>query len=66
MIRFVHSFLFVLIFQLAVLPLRAEVQVPAPPELNARGYILVDHFSGQVLASKNENERLDPASITKL
>jgi D-alanyl-D-alanine carboxypeptidase (penicillin-binding protein 5/6) len=64
--RFVHSFLFVLIFQLAVLPLRAEVQVPTPPELNARGYILVDHFSGQVLASKNENERLDPASITKL
>lgn len=66
MTRFVHSFLFVLIFQLAVLPLRAEVQVPTPPELNARGYILVDHFSGQVLASKNENERLDPASITKL
>ncbi len=66
MTRFVHNILFVLIFQLAVLPLRAEVQVPTPPELNARGYILVDHFSGQVLASKNENERLDPASITKL
>ncbi len=41
-------------------------QVPAPPELGARAYILVDHHSGRVLASRNEDERLDAASITKL
>ena len=44
----------------------AEIPVPSAPEISARGYILVDHNSGRVLASRNENERLDPASITKL
>lgn len=41
-------------------------QVPAPPALNAKAYLLVDHQSGRTLASLNENQRLDPASITKL
>jgi len=41
-------------------------QVPAPPALQARAYMLMDHQSGRTLASLNENERLDPASITKL
>jgi D-alanyl-D-alanine carboxypeptidase (penicillin-binding protein 5/6) len=40
--------------------------IPAPPALKARAYLLMDHQSGRVLASQNENERLDPASITKL
>jgi len=44
----------------------AQMPVPAGPELSARGYILLDHNSGQPLAVKNENEHLDPASITKL
>jgi len=44
----------------------AQVPVPAAPELSARGYILLDHNSGQLLAARSENEHLDPASITKL
>jgi D-alanyl-D-alanine carboxypeptidase (penicillin-binding protein 5/6) len=44
----------------------AQVPVPAAPDLGARGYLLLDHNSGQPLASKNEHQRLDPASITKL
>lgn len=44
----------------------AQVPVPAAPDLGARGYLLLDHFSGQTLAARNEHERLDPASITKL
>lgn len=43
-----------------------QMPVPSAPELSARGYILLDHKSGQTLAAQNENERLDPASITKL
>jgi D-alanyl-D-alanine carboxypeptidase (penicillin-binding protein 5/6) len=31
-----------------------------------RGYILVDFASGQTLAALNENERLEPASLTKI
>jgi len=44
----------------------AQIPVPSAPELGARGYVLFDHNSGQTLAAKNQNERLDPASITKL
>ena len=40
--------------------------IPAPPQVQARGYFLIDFVSGQVLAASNENERLEPASLTKL
>ena len=40
--------------------------IPAPPQVQARGYILLDYASNQVLAASNENERLEPASLTKL
>ncbi|MEE8306781.1 MAG: D-alanyl-D-alanine carboxypeptidase family protein [Gammaproteobacteria bacterium] len=46
--------------------LAAQVITPAPPSLSARGYLLIDQHSGRVLASKAENERMEPASITKL
>jgi len=42
------------------------VPVPAPPELNARSYILMDFNSLNVLVDHNADERLEPASITKL
>ena len=48
------------------LTLRAQVAAPTQPDLNAKGYMLVDFNSGRVLAEKNADERLDPASITKL
>jgi D-alanyl-D-alanine carboxypeptidase (penicillin-binding protein 5/6) len=50
----------------APLLLHAQVAAPSAPDLNAKGYMLVDFNSGRVLAEKNANERLDPASITKL
>ena len=40
--------------------------IPAPPQVAARGYILLDYTSNQTLAATNENERLEPASLTKL
>ena len=40
--------------------------IPAPPQVQARGYILLDFTSGQVLAATNQDERLEPASLTKL
>lgn len=40
--------------------------IPAPPQVQAKGYFLLDYASGQVLAATNENERLEPASLTKL
>lgn len=40
--------------------------VPAPPRLNARSLILVDFDTGSVLAEHNANERVEPASLTKI
>ncbi len=40
--------------------------IPAAPQVKARGYFLMDFTSGQTLAAINENERLEPASLTKL
>ncbi|MCC5794103.1 MAG: D-alanyl-D-alanine carboxypeptidase [Chromatiales bacterium] len=55
-----------LLFVTTAAVLASTVPVPSPPAGTARAYLLVDHNSGQVLASLNEHERLDPASITKL
>lgn len=41
-------------------------QAPAPPKVAASSYILIDYDSGRVLAEKNSNQRLEPASITKI
>jgi D-alanyl-D-alanine carboxypeptidase (penicillin-binding protein 5/6) len=40
--------------------------IPKPPDVNARSYILVDHFSGRVLAQDHADDREEPASLTKL
>jgi D-alanyl-D-alanine carboxypeptidase (penicillin-binding protein 5/6) len=39
---------------------------PAPPSFDAKSYILLDYQSGEALAERNPDERLAPASITKL
>jgi len=43
----------------------ASAQVP-PPAVTARSWVLVDATSNQVLASGNADERVEPASLTKL
>jgi D-alanyl-D-alanine carboxypeptidase (penicillin-binding protein 5/6) len=44
----------------------AAAPIPKAPDVNARAYILVDHFSGRVLAENNADQREEPASLTKL
>lgn len=39
---------------------------PAPPTLNAKAYILIDVNSGKIIAEKNGDTRLPPASLTKM
>ncbi|REG84192.1 D-alanyl-D-alanine carboxypeptidase family protein [Marinomonas pollencensis] len=40
--------------------------IPAPPELAASSYILMDAYTGDILVSHNADEKLPPASLTKL
>ena len=40
--------------------------LPSPPQLAAKSYVLMDHASGKVLVENNGDQRLPPASLTKL
>lgn len=46
--------------------LAAPIPVPAPPQINATSYVLMDFDSGRLLASSNPDQRVEPASITKV
>lgn len=43
-----------------------NVPVPPAPTLSAKSYVLVDHLTGQVLAQKEGELPLPPASLTKI
>lgn len=44
----------------------APSPVPSPPKLAAKSFLLIDANSGRVLAEKNIDKKIEPASITKL
>jgi D-alanyl-D-alanine carboxypeptidase (penicillin-binding protein 5/6) len=44
----------------------ALADAPAPPPVAAHAWLLLDATSGQQLASRNPQERIEPASLTKL
>jgi len=44
----------------------AQSPIPAPPTIAATAHLLVDHHTGQVLAEHGADDRLEPASLTKI
>lgn len=44
----------------------ANMPIPPPPSIEAKSWVLMDHATGQILASSNPDERVEPASITKV
>lgn len=40
--------------------------IPSPPKLDAKAYLVVDFNSGAVLADFNADQRIEPASLTKI
>lgn len=50
----------------AALAVAAPTVVPSPPTIEAHAYILQDFHSGRVLAQDNADERMEPASLTKM
>jgi D-alanyl-D-alanine carboxypeptidase (penicillin-binding protein 5/6) len=54
---------------LILLPALASAQpaaLPVPPMLTAKSYLLYDYTSNQVMVNQNGDERMEPASLTKL
>ena len=44
----------------------APAIIPAPPQLAASGYLLIDARTGKALVEQNAEQRLPPASLTKI
>ena len=51
---------------LVLLCLAASAQTPQPPEIAARSYLLLDVTANQMLASRDIDSPVEPASLTKL
>lgn len=45
---------------------QAATIIPSPPEVKAKGHILIDFTTGKVLAESNADTLLAPASLTKM
>jgi len=59
-------FILLLTFAFNSIALAASVPVPSAPRIAASGFFLQDFNSGKVLAEKNSQQRLPPASLTKI
>ena len=56
-----------LFLSLLLIPVLAQAQqMPVPPALAAKSWLLIESSSGQELAAQAPDERLEPASLTKL
>jgi D-alanyl-D-alanine carboxypeptidase (penicillin-binding protein 5/6) len=60
-----RPFFLILLFLLFPPFLRAQ-PMPTPPALAAKAWLLVESASGQELAAQGAEERIEPASLTKL
>lgn len=49
-----------------VLSVSVRAQMPQPPEIVAKAYLLIDVTANQVLAAKDPDMAVEPASLTKL
>lgn len=66
---FFTSFFSILSFANPIIPVPTHPQpfiAPSAPNLSAQGYILMDANSGKILAEKDSDKRMAPASLTKL
>jgi D-alanyl-D-alanine carboxypeptidase (penicillin-binding protein 5/6) len=51
---------------LAAMSFAVKAQMPQPPEVAARAYMLLDVTANQILAAKDIDSPVEPASLTKL
>ena len=57
---------FLIAVLVSLFSLSALAQTVPPPALAAKAWALVDHATGQTLAEKDADARIEPASLTKL
>ncbi|MEJ2618875.1 MAG: D-alanyl-D-alanine carboxypeptidase [Candidatus Thiodiazotropha sp.] len=62
----IYNLLAISLLLLLALSAKAAIPTPAAPEVSATGYLLIDFLSGKVLAERDADKRLEPASLTKI
>lgn len=55
-----------LLTALFIPPAKAQVMIPAAPQLAATAWILMDAHSGKIITEHNADKRIPPASLTKM
>jgi len=60
------SFFIPVLLVLSFTTVQAATLIPATPKIKAKGYLLIDFNSGRVLAEKKPDQRMEPASLTKM
>jgi len=63
---FLRRFASSLLAAASLLIAAAHAQTPQPPEVAAKAFLLLDATSGQILAGKDIDSPVEPASLTKL
>lgn len=66
LVSLLSSILLIALFSTSFSLIAAPRPVPAAPAVAASGYILQDFHTGKIIASSKADERLEPASLTKL
>ncbi len=64
--RLLRPILVLFLLQCSCYSVGEEIVAPAPPALPATAYLLIDFDSGKVLAEHNADQKLAPASLTKI
>lgn len=66
MFQSLKRLLFISSVVVAQVAVAAPALIPSAPQIGAKGYILIDADSGKVITERNADERLEPASLTKM
>lgn len=64
--RLVTVFAILATFAAVATPTLPYIPIPAEPQVAAESYVLQDNTSGKIIASKNPDLRVEPASLTKM
>ncbi len=68
-IPFSTAFLYLTLMLALLLAANAQATsalIPAPPQVSARSYLVMDTDTGHIIAADRESERFAPASLTKM
>jgi len=66
MTTLIHKIFYAITLSFFVVGMAHTAPLVKLPEIDAKSYLLIDFYSQKILASKNPDVRIEPASITKL